>query len=575
MTAQRLQSHMKEIAAALTIGSVSLFGMTGPVWAQEESETTTLQDLAAELREVQTRIDALELWLQAAEGADRELFFDQLRRRWAEHHDVLGRLVGELDRAREAGEADAGVTQLARDAIERESQAITSRAEQLRTTIAEARAARPTTPTEELLDLEIKLSELNALMDRALSAVADHVQYAEIVGLDVSASETALDSILLERAAYFAASTELALERRATLETRRAKIGVDTAAIDIKLAAVEERIFGASSTLETMVGLLSRRELETAEYEKLLLTATGSLGTEVLDPEVVGGLFSDWWAAATGWLAANAGTVTVRLLSILFVLLVTAFLARLARRAVTRLLGSRRVHLSELLKGLVVGAASKLVWLVGLLVVLSVLGINIGPALAGLGIAGFVLGFALQDSLSNFAAGLMIMIYRPFDVGDLVTAAGVTGKVKDLTLVSTVITTPDNQLLVVPNGKIWGDVINNVTGQTQRRVDMVFGIGYDDDIRKAQSILQEILASHELVLNDPEPVVRVHNLGDSSVDFVCRPWCKTDDYWEVYWDVTQAAKERFDAEGISIPFPQRDVHLYPAGATAGGDSSEA
>ncbi len=272
------------------------------------------------------------------------------------------------------------------------------------------------------------------------------------------------------------------------------------------------------------------------------------------------------------WLEQNAGILAVRLATILLILLVTVVLARLARRVVARVLGSRRVHLSHLLKGLAIGAASKLVWVVGLLVVLSVLGVNLGPALAGLGIAGFVLGFALQDSLSNFAAGLMIMVYRPFDVGDLVTAAGVTGKVKDLTLVSTVITTLDNQLLVVPNGKIWGDVINNVTGQTMRRVDMVFGIGYEDDIEKARRIMEEILASHELVLDDPEPVVRVHNLGDSSVDFVCRPWCKTDDYWDVYWDVTQAVKQRFDEEGVSIPFPQRDIHVYPAGQPAVGET---
>jgi small conductance mechanosensitive channel len=265
--------------------------------------------------------------------------------------------------------------------------------------------------------------------------------------------------------------------------------------------------------------------------------------------------------------------LAVRLGTILVILLVTGVLARLSRRAVARVLGSSRVHVSNLLKGLAIGAASKLVWLVALLVVLSVLGINLGPALAGLGIAGFVLGFALQDSLSNFAAGMMIMVYRPFDVGDLITAAGVTGKVKDLTLVSTVITTMDNQLLIVPNGKIWGDVINNVTGQTMRRVDMVFGIGYDDDIEKAQRIMEEVLTSHQLVLDDPEPMVRVHNLGDSSVDFICRPWCKTDDYWDVYWDVTETVKRRFDEEGVSIPFPQRDVHVYATGQPAAVDSA--
>jgi small conductance mechanosensitive channel len=484
---------------------------------------------------------------------------------------VLGKLVDEIQSAREAGEADRRITQQARDGLERELQATTSWAEIVRASIDETRAARSSTPPESLLDLEIKLSELNASIDRGLAGITDNFQYATTLGLEVAAGEAALDSTLADRAALLAASAELALERRATLEGRRSKPGVDSVALDTKLAVADERLLGATTSLGTMVGLMGRREMETAEYDQLLFTATGDVDT--LDPEVVGGLISDWWGEVMEWFEGNAGMLAVRLGTILVILLVTGVLARLSRRAVARVLGSSRVHVSNLLKGLAIGAASKLVWLVALLVVLSVLGINLGPALAGLGIAGFVLGFALQDSLSNFAAGMMIMVYRPFDVGDLITAAGVTGKVKDLTLVSTVITTMDNQLLIVPNGKIWGDVINNVTGQTMRRVDMVFGIGYDDDIEKAQRIMEEVLTSHQLVLDDPEPMVRVHNLGDSSVDFICRPWCKTDDYWDVYWDVTETVKRRFDEEGVSIPFPQRDVHVYATGQPAAVDSA--
>jgi small conductance mechanosensitive channel len=137
-----------------------------------------------------------------------------------------------------------------------------------------------------------------------------------------------------------------------------------------------------------------------------------------------------------------------------------------------------------------------------------------------------------------------------------------------VSLVSTVITTFDNQVLIVPNNKVWGDVINNVTAQDTRRVDLVFGIGYADDAGRAQGIMEDVLRSHDLVLDEPESVVRLHELGDSSVNFICRPWCLTDDYWTVYWDVTETVKQRFDAEGISIPFPQRDVHIYQQGAAA-------
>jgi len=125
--------------------------------------------------------------------------------------------------------------------------------------------------------------------------------------------------------------------------------------------------------------------------------------------------------------------------------------------------------------------------------------------------------------------------------------------------------TPDNKLMVVPNNSIWGNIITNVTGSTERRVDLMFGIGYEADIDKAQKILEEIMAGHELVLKDPAPVVHLHELADSSVNFICRPWVKTADYWPVYWDITREVKLRFDKEGISIPFPQRDVHLYNHG----------
>jgi small conductance mechanosensitive channel len=165
---------------------------------------------------------------------------------------------------------------------------------------------------------------------------------------------------------------------------------------------------------------------------------------------------------------------------------------------------------------------------------------------------------------------MLILVYRPFDVGDVIEAGGVTGKVDMMNLVSTMVLTFDNQLLVVPNKQIWSGVIRNVTHKDKRRVDMTFGIGYSDDIPKAEKVLMEIVTSHEKVLKDPEPVVRLHTLGDSSMDFIVRPWAKTQEYWDVYWDVTREVKRRFDEEGISIPFPQRDVHIYRDAADEAG-----
>jgi small conductance mechanosensitive channel len=170
-----------------------------------------------------------------------------------------------------------------------------------------------------------------------------------------------------------------------------------------------------------------------------------------------------------------------------------------------------------------VSLVSNAVLFVGLLVGLSQLGLELGPVLAGLGVAGFIVGFALQDSLANFAAGMMILGYRPFDVGDLIEAGGVFGTVDHMSLVSTTILTIDNQTLIVPNGKIWGDVIKNVTHQSMRRVDMKFSVSYADDVEHAEKVLLEILTSHAMVLKDPEPEARLHELGENAMIFIVRP----------------------------------------------------
>jgi small conductance mechanosensitive channel len=245
----------------------------------------------------------------------------------------------------------------------------------------------------------------------------------------------------------------------------------------------------------------------------------------------------------------------------MFILFAFYQFATLVQKLVDRGLDSARVHISHLLRRMIVSTARNLIIIVGILISISQLGISLGPLLAGLGIMGFIIGFALQDTLSNFASGLMILLYRPFDVGDVVEAGGVSGKVSHMSLVNTTFMTFDNQRLVVPNNLIWSSVITNVTAQRTRRVDLTVGISYQDDIEKAESVLRKIISDHESCLDDPEPTVRLHELGESSVNFIVRPWVKTDDYWDTYWDLTRAIKVSFDREGISIPFPQRDVHV--------------
>jgi small conductance mechanosensitive channel len=274
------------------------------------------------------------------------------------------------------------------------------------------------------------------------------------------------------------------------------------------------------------------------------------------------------WTVITGWLMSTEGGLrwAKNIAFFLVVLLVSWILSNVIGKAVQKAVANIK-STSALLKDFIVNITRKAVFIVGFVVALSMLEVNIGPLLAAIGAAGFIMGFALQGTLSNFAAGILILIYRPYDVGDLVEVGGMLGKVDAMTIVSTTLRKPDNQKVVIPNNMIWGDIITNITGTSKRRVDLVFGIGYSDDIAKAQKVLEEILANHEAILKDPAPVVKVHELADSSVNFVVRPWVETVNYWDVYWDVTRSVKERFDAEGVSIPFPQRDVHLHQVTTT--------
>ncbi len=273
--------------------------------------------------------------------------------------------------------------------------------------------------------------------------------------------------------------------------------------------------------------------------------------------------FASGFTSIKGWLLSEQGGKRWAINFAKFVVIIIVFwilgkiLGRLTQKGL-KFSGKNSILLSEFL----VGMTSRVVFLVGILVALSALEINLGPLLAFIGAAGFVVAFALQNTLSNFASGIMIMLYRPFDVDDVVEVAGISGKVVSLNLVTTTITTFDNKHMVVPNNDIWGNIITNATISKERRVDMVFGIGYQDDIHHALQVLEDIVSSHSLILKNPAPVIQLHELADSSVNFICRPWVKTGDYWTVYWDVTRSVKERFDAEGLTIPFPQRDVHVY-------------
>ncbi len=269
-----------------------------------------------------------------------------------------------------------------------------------------------------------------------------------------------------------------------------------------------------------------------------------------------------FWSKYSSWFRSKEGGVKlgIQLLKFIGVMLTFWFLAGLLRRVV-RKAAEKSDRFSELLEQFMIKISFRAVMIVGLIVALGTVGINVAALLTVIGGASFIIAFALQDTLSNFAAGIMLLIYRPFDVGDMVEVGGVSGKIDQVSLVSTIIRTFDNKIVLVPNKNVWGQIITNSSTPKERRVDMIFGIGYDDNADKAKQILTKIVKDHDLVLEDPEPTIQLHELADSSVNFICRPWVKTADYWQVHWDVTQTVKAEFDKSGISIPYPHQELHI--------------
>lgn len=252
----------------------------------------------------------------------------------------------------------------------------------------------------------------------------------------------------------------------------------------------------------------------------------------------------------------------LKVLGALAILIIGRFAVSLLTRIIRRLLERSKTE-ATLIK--FITSLTKIALLTFVIIAaLGTLGVQTASFVAIIGAAGLAIGFALQGSLANFASGVMIVIFRPFKVGDYIEAGGVSGSVAAVHIFNTTLNTPDNKKVIIPNSKITGDNIVNYSANEIRRVDLVFGIDYSDNIKKAKTIMERILTDDQRVLKDPAPTVAVLELADSSVNLAVRPWVKTVDYWNVYFDITEKVKLAFDEQGVSIPFPQRDVHLFQA-----------
>lgn len=259
-------------------------------------------------------------------------------------------------------------------------------------------------------------------------------------------------------------------------------------------------------------------------------------------------------------LSAMMSAYGLKVIGALAVLVIGRWLARWVKRTTIRSL--ERANMDKTLIPFISGLVYTLCMVFVVVAVLGLFGIPTASFIAVLGAAGLAVGLALQGTLGNFAAGVMLLIFRPFKVGDLVEVAGTLGRVKEIGIFATHVNTLDNVRVIMSNSTVYGDKIKNFSTNEMRRVDLRMGVSYGDDLEKAKSTILGVINAHPKVLKDPAPQVEVVEMADSSINFVVRPWCATDDYWRVYFDVTQGCKEQLEAAGLSIPFPQRDVHLF-------------
>ena len=565
------------ILALLSVTMLIAMGFSPEVAAESKAETTTgqkpiIKTLSPEevgkhanrlLLQIKAAIESGQRYEKALEKASVEdslvlnLQIYQLRVQIMNDVDELADTLLELEK----NEPEAELRKEVEELFTLITPALWFHINNYRDKIDTVRARRAEIKAEERAALEYKVEKYSRRLDTYYGLGLAHITKMQELGMDSEERRNDFIQMLNERKDELFGRIDLAMARIEELDKQNQATPDDTGIVSLLMSANRSLKTNVTS-LEVILGLMDSLELDTSTPRAYLVTVTHDISAGIMDTGVAMSLVQRTMEDAATWLFEKGPGYLIKMIILIGILFAFGFASRVVRVGLEKALSSSSVNLSRLGRRMLVSMTSKLVMVFGILVILSQLGISLGPLLAGLGVVGFIVGFALQDSLSNFAAGVMILLYRPYDVGDFVDVGGVLGTVDKMSLVSTSLLTIDNQLYIVPNSKIWGDVIKNVTSQKQRRVDMVFGISYTDDIPKAESVLKNILESHDKILDDPEYVVRLHNLGESSVDFVVRPWVKVDDYWDVYWDVTRSVKMRFDDEKISIPFPQRDVHLY-------------
>ena len=557
-----LKTLMKLFSALLILNISSVFPQAQTIGNEEAGD---IQALVLTLDADVAAFQFLTGKIESAEKTDREqLFYRQDERVFkilADYDTLASQVAGLPEGSPQRVAVTQQLAEFGTGTVKDTDSALFGRIDDIKQNIVESNTRLTELGGAALIATQAYVHSMESIRVRYYEALANHVESRDRLGLPSKKLREQLGSKVYLYAETLAGRIEFTGAARNKLQERLSQFP-DDADVELALKQLNARHETNVQRLGAIIEVFDRLGIDSSSYQTVMLQHAGSISISFFSSSAVLTVLQDSWGALKEAIGENAPDLIFRFLIFIAVLLVFRTLSRITKRAVRAASNRSKLDMSELLKNILVSTSGGMIMALGVLMALSTVGISLAPMLAGLGVAGFIVGFALQDSLGNFASGAMILIYRPFDVGDLIEVTGASGLVRKMNLVSTTILTLDNQTLVVPNSKIWGDVIKNVTAQKERRVDLEFGIAYDDDIELAERVLNEIVSAHDKILDDPEPKIKLHTLGDSSVNFIVRPWTKTDDYWDVYWDLTREVKLRFDREGISIPFPQRDVHVY-------------
>ena len=558
---------MLVFAAALALGTIA--ARTSPPRASAPPAPAPppdpLRAALIELRVSARARDSLTASADSSTGATRE-FFEELI--WKQHLETESDWLAAAERLRDVA-TDHGDTAAARrlvqSALRDQWKGYMNQLERRRRQLAALGRQSDASIGVQKLTVESDMTRLSDRILESYQGLVGLVLTLDRAGIDVSEQRAYLTRGLHDAATGLVARLDVVTRDRTNAAAQLAR---NTSNSDLRYAldASEERVNRASLGMTSVIGLMDRLGLEDTDLRVALIVSTGRINADVFRWRVLLGLLRALGSHLGELLSVKAPQWVFQALLIVITFFAFRWASRLAGRLVRRAV--RRSQLSELMRATVSRLTVSGVMVLGVGVILTQLGVQLAPVLAGFGIAGLAVGFALQNTIANLAAGGLILGTRPYDLGDDIEAAGVAGTVKRMSLVSTTILTPDNQTLIVPNSSIWSGVIRNRTSEPIRRVDLTFNAAYGDDVDRVERALADVVHAEEKVLSEPAPVIKLHLLGDSSVSYIVRVWTRKERYWDVYWDLTRAVKLRFDHEGLTFPFPQQEVtHVAGPGAT--------